>query len=75
MIAEINLHKPSMNVPVMDDEGHVIKEVKIPSDSDALIKFPESLLKNSDMIMESSSTWYWAYRILSESTKWCCLTY
>ena len=66
MIAGIDLHKLSTNISVMDEEGHVIKEVKIPADPDELMEFSESLPANSDIVIESSSTWYWAYRILSE---------
>ncbi|MGC9211101.1 MAG: IS110 family transposase, partial [Nitrososphaeria archaeon] len=66
MIAGVDLHKSSMNIAVMDDEGHIIKEVKIKSNPDELMNFSESLPANSDIVIESSSTWYWAYRILSE---------
>jgi transposase len=66
MIAGVDLHKSSTNIAVMDDEGHVIKEVKIKSNPDELMNFSESLPANSDIVIESSSTWYWAYRILSE---------
>jgi transposase len=55
-----------MNISAMDDEGHVLKEVKLPAEPDELIKFSESIPANSDIVIESSSTWYWAYRILSE---------
>ncbi|MGC8580525.1 MAG: IS110 family transposase, partial [bacterium] len=47
-------------------EGHIVKEVKIKSNPDELMNFSESLPANSDIVIESSSTWYWAYRILSE---------
>ncbi|MGC9146175.1 MAG: IS110 family transposase, partial [Nitrososphaeria archaeon] len=36
------------------------------ADPDELINFSESLPVNSNVVIESSSTWYWAYRILSE---------
>ena len=44
MIAGVDLHKSIMNIAVMDDEGSIIKEVKLPADPDEIINFAISLL-------------------------------
>ena len=49
----------------MDENGTVLNEVKIKS-ANSLRNFSYSIPLGSDIVIESSSTWYWAYRILSE---------
>jgi transposase len=66
MFVGIDLHKLTLNAAVMDEEGKVLNEVKIKSEPDSLKNFSESLPAKSDVVIESSSTCYWAYRVLSE---------
>jgi len=66
MYVGLDLHKATINATVMDENGTVLNEVKIKSEPDSLRDFSESIPFGSDIAIESSSTWYWAYRILSE---------
>ena len=65
MYVGLDLHKATINATVMDENGTVLKEVKIKS-ADSLRNFSDSIPLGSDIVIKSSSTWYWAYRILSE---------
>jgi len=47
-------------------KGTVLREVKIRSEPDSLREFSYSIPTGSEIVIKSSSTWYWAYRILSE---------
>ena len=62
----MDLHKATINATVMDENGTVLNKVKIKSEPDSLRNFSDSIPLGSDIVIESSSTWYWAYRILSE---------
>ncbi|MGC8593951.1 MAG: IS110 family transposase, partial [Nitrososphaeria archaeon] len=62
----LDMHKSTFNAAVVDEKGDILREVKLPADPDELMNFSESLPVNSNVVIESSSTWYWAYRILSE---------
>jgi len=66
MYVGLDLHKATINATVMDENGTVLNEVKIKSEPDSLRNFSDSIPLGSDIVIESSSTWYWAYRILSE---------
>ena len=66
MYVGLDLHKATINAVVMDEYGTVLNEVKIKSEPDSLRNFSDSIPFGSDIAIESSSTWYWAYRILSE---------
>ena len=66
MYVRLYLHKATINATVMDENGNVLNEVKIKSEPDSLRDFSDSIPFGSDIAIESSSTWYWAYRILSE---------
>lgn len=63
--SRIDLHKLTLNAAVMDENGKVLNEVKMKSEP-GMKDFSESLPEKSDVVIESSSTWYWAYRVLSE---------
>ena len=66
MYVGLDLHKATINATVMDENDSVLNEVKIKSEPDSLRNFSDSIPFGSDVVIESSSTWYWAYRILSE---------
>ena len=61
----MDLHKATINATVMDENGNVLKEVKIKS-ANSLRNFSDSIPLGSYIVIEGSSTWYWAYKILSE---------
>lgn len=62
----LDLHKKYSEYAVMDVEGDVLRHGRIENTLDNMRKFSESLPSSSSMVIESSSTWYWAHRLLSE---------
>jgi transposase len=65
MYVGLDLHKVTINATVMDENGNVLNEVKIKS-ANSLRNCSDSIPLGSYIVIESSSTWYWAYKILSE---------
>ena len=61
MYVGLDLHKATINATVMDENGTVLNEVKIKSEPDSLRNFSDSIPLRSYIVIESSSTWYWAY--------------
>ena len=51
-------------VVVMDEDGAVLRGEGIKNSAEKWSD-SRSLLPNTNVVIESSSTWYWAYRILS----------
>ncbi|MGC9178564.1 MAG: IS110 family transposase, partial [Conexivisphaera sp.] len=66
MFVGIDLHKSTFNAAVVDDDGNLLRETKGRCEPDELRRFSESLPKGSTVTIESSSSWYWAYRVLSQ---------
>jgi transposase len=67
MFVGMDLHKMYTQYAVMDGDGAVLDEGRIENeDPSELEKFSDSLAPNTSVVIESSSTWYWVYRILSK---------
>jgi hypothetical protein len=62
----LDLHKKYTEYAVMDIAGNVQRQGKVENTLDKMREFSESVPSKSSMIIESSSTWYWAHRLLSE---------
>ena len=62
----LDLHKKYSEFAVMDMAGNVMRQGRIENTLDKMREFSESLPSPSSMVVESSSTWYWAHRLLSE---------
>lgn len=65
MYVGLDLHKKYSQYAVMDNDGVLLNEGRIDNDPTELEKFSDSLT-NANVVIESSSTWYWAYRILAK---------
>ena len=68
MFVGLDLHKMYTQYAVMDDDGVLLDEGRMENDPKRLRAFSDSL-SNASVVMESSSTWYWVYRIFSEKHK------
>lgn len=66
MYAALDLHKMYSEAVVMDKEGTVLSEERIDNELKNMEKFSDSLPKGTDVVIESSSTWYWVYAILQK---------
>ena len=62
----LDLHKRYTEYAVMDIAGNVQRQGRIENTLDKMREFSESVPAKSSMVIESSSTWYWAHRLLSE---------
>jgi transposase len=64
MFAGLDVHKKYTEVVVVDEEGVITEQERIENEPGQIEEFSNKL-GNADMVMESSSTWYWLYEILS----------
>jgi transposase len=62
----LDLHKKYTEFAVMDVVGSVLRQGRVENTLGELKAFSDSLPARSSMIMESSSTWYWAHKLLSQ---------
>jgi transposase len=62
----LDLHKKYTEYAVMDVGGKLLRQGRIENTLDNMREFSESVPAQSSMVIESSSTWYWAHRLLSE---------
>jgi transposase len=67
MYVGLDLHKRYTQYAVMDHDGAILDDGRIENDDPGeLERFSDSLEANAEIVIESSSTWYWVYRILSK---------
>jgi len=66
MYAALDLHKKYSNAVVMDEDGAVIREERFENDPATMEGFSDSLVRGTNVVIESSSTWYWAYQVLAK---------
>jgi transposase len=61
----LNLHKNYSEFAVMDNDGRLIKHGRVENSLEEMNRFSNSLPPYTNIAMESSSTWYWSYKLLS----------
>ena len=66
MYVGLDLHKNYSEFAVMDVTGNILRQGRIENDLEKMRAFSESIPAESSLVIESSSTWYWAHRLLSE---------
>jgi transposase len=66
MFVGLDLHKNYLQAAVVDDEGKLLKEERIPNTNENLEKFSTNLHDKAEIVIESSSTWYHAYELLTK---------
>jgi transposase len=64
MFVGLDVHKKYTEVAILDEDGAVRKQERIQNEHELIEEF-SNRLSSADMVMESSSTWYWLYEILS----------
>jgi len=65
MFVGLDLHKNYLQAAVVDDEGKMLKEERIPNTQEDIETFSANLETNAEIVIESSSTWYHAYELLA----------
>lgn len=67
MFVGLDLHKNYLQAAVVDDRGTLLREERIPNTDEDIKTFSNKTLKErSEIVIESSSTWYHAYELLSK---------
>jgi transposase len=67
MYAALDLHKEYSQAVVLDIDGTILREERLENeDPEEMERFSESLPADTDIVIESSSTWYWVHRMLSK---------
>ena len=72
MYVGLDLHKNYLQAAVVDKKGSLLKEQRIPNQEDSIKLFLDRTLKKSkknEIVIESSSTWYHVYELLSEEER------
>lgn len=65
MFVGLDVHKKYTEAAIVDDEGVIAGQERIENKPELIEAFSERLC-NATIVMESSSTWYWLYEILSK---------
>jgi transposase len=68
MFVGLDAHKKYTEVAIVDEDGVIEKQERIENEPGKIEEF-SSTLSNAKMVLESSSTWYWLYKILSRRHK------
>lgn len=68
MFVGLDVHKKFTQVAIVDDDGTIEKEERIENGPTQIEEFSNGLV-NAEIVLESSSTWYWLYEILSRKHK------
>jgi hypothetical protein len=71
MYIGLDLHK-NYQAAVVDKNGSLLKEQRIPNQEDSIKLFLDRTLKKSrknEIVIKSSSTWYHVYKLLSEEER------
>jgi transposase len=70
MFVGLDLHKNYLQAAVVDDRGSLLRQQRIPNEDEAIEAFfDDELRKNgsvNEIVIESSSTWYHVYELLSK---------
>ena len=72
MYIGLDLHKNYLQAAVIDKKGTLLKEQRIPNQAESIKSFFDHKLRNSrknEIVIESSSTWYNVYELLSEDER------
>jgi transposase len=65
----LDLHKRYSEYAVMDVTANVLNQGRVQNIPDEMDAFSRSLPEPSSIAIESSSTWYWAHKLLSRGTR------
>jgi transposase len=67
MYASLDLHKKYSQAVVLEHDGTILREERLENEHpNEMERFSASLPADTEVVIESSSTWYWVYRILSK---------
>ncbi|MDI6759218.1 MAG: transposase, partial [Candidatus Brocadiaceae bacterium] len=65
LYAGLDLHKKFSYVTVMDEQGKIVSQGKLPNDQDSITEYIESIGSElKELAMEAGPSWYWLYELL-----------
>lgn len=65
LYAGLDLHKKFSYVTVMDEQGKIVSQVKLPNNQDSITEYIESIGDElKELAMEAGPSWYWLYELL-----------
>ncbi len=65
----LDLHKNYSEFAIMDNDGKIIEHGRMKNNLEDMDRFSKSLPPSTQIAIESSSTWYWSYKLLSSRHK------
>jgi transposase len=74
MSVGLDVHKKYTEVAIVDEDGVVEKQERIQNERGQIEEFSNGL-SNATMVLESSSSWYWLYEILSRKQQGCAFQF
>lgn len=66
LYAGVDVHRKTSYVSVIDEKGNRLAQKNLPSDLEAIAGFLGGLPERPQVVMESTSAWYWLYDGLCE---------
>jgi len=61
----IDLHKKTSFITSIDEKGKVIAKANLPNREEAILKYFADLGGETEVVIESTCSWYWLYDLLS----------
>ena len=61
----IDLHKKTSFITSIDEKGKVIAKANLPNRAEAILKYFADLGGETEVVIESTCSWYWFYDLLS----------
>lgn len=62
----IDLHRKTSFITTVDTKGHIVKKVNLLNDEARILEYFLSLDDDTQVVIESTSNWYWLYDLLNE---------
>jgi predicted transcriptional regulator len=61
----LDLHNNYSEFAIMYNDGRLIKHGRVENSLEDMNRFSNSLPPSTNIVVKSSSTWYWSYKLLS----------
>ena len=61
----IDLHKKTSFITTVDEKGKIVAKGNLPNNPDLIVKYFEELGGETQIVIESTASWYWIYDLLS----------
>ena len=68
MFVGLDVHKKYTQVAIIDEDGVIEKQERISNEPKVIEEFSDKL-SDASVVMESCSSWFWLYEILSRKHK------